>query len=208
LTQFPITKDGEALNVWLSASRGKGTQKVHRHQVYGPWEVKALRCVQPFSLSEEVGLIEEGEEASQQVELDLLTHVGYALNTVWNIDKHRRLPRLTWRTGRFFWEDLNASWRSHLTTRAVLSDGQVLGTYRRTEGQGRPDGHPNIRLAVHLDDDPYHRASELTATLERFYQDIGSWVLPRMFSVADGNEPPIMISFGPPAPQAHPCQGR
>jgi hypothetical protein len=42
LTEFPIRKDGQAFDAWLSVSRGKGTSKVHRHQLYGSQEVKAF----------------------------------------------------------------------------------------------------------------------------------------------------------------------
>src|SRR4051794_25743864 len=52
LTEFPIQKNGRALDAWLSASRGKGDSKVLRRQLYGSQEVKALRCVQPFALRE------------------------------------------------------------------------------------------------------------------------------------------------------------
>jgi hypothetical protein len=204
LTEFPIRETGSDFDQWLKASRGKGGSKVHRHQLYGAQEIRALRCVQPFSLAEEAGLLKEAEEDSLQTELDLLSDAAYALNTVRNIDKHRRLPSLSWRTEIIFWSDQHAVWHSQpLPRRTILTDGQVLGTFRRNEGRGRPEDHPTIQLAIHLDDDPYRGAAVLTRTLERFHQHLSRWVLPRMFWVADGNPAPIIISFAPPATQAH-----
>ena len=34
---------------------------------------------------------------------ELLTDGAWALNTVWNIDKHRRLPELAWGRDELFW---------------------------------------------------------------------------------------------------------
>jgi hypothetical protein len=199
LTEFPIKKTGQAFDRWLKDKK----RLAQREQLFGSQEAKAMRCVQPFSLSEEVGLTDGGED-DQQAEMDLLTDESYALNTVWNIDIHRRLPRLSWHREPTHWSDQNAVWNSQPYRRQDhLTDGQILGTFRRKEGPGRPEEDPVIRFVVHLADDPYHRAAGLVRSLERFHQNITGWVLPRMFAVADGHEPPMLISFGPPAPAPH-----
>jgi len=119
--------------------------------------VKALRCVQPFSLSEEAGLIEEGREDPQLVEQDLLTDTGHVLNTIWNIDKRRRLPQLSWHSEMTYWSDQTTSVyiSPPLGRTAPLADRQGLGTFRRKEGPGRPEEDPVLRFAIHLDDHPY-----------------------------------------------------
>jgi hypothetical protein len=206
LTEFPIQKNGRALDAWLSASRGKGDSKVLRRQLYGSQEVKALRSVQPFALREEAGLL-TGTEDPAEIDQDLLIDSVYALNTVSNIDKHRRLPRLTWRADLIYWHDQASVWHAWLPRRrADLTDGQVVGTFRSKDGPGRPEDDPVIELGIHLDDHPYHGAALLTETLDSLHQSLASWVLPRMLWVADGNPPPLIISFAPPTPEASPCQ--
>jgi hypothetical protein len=206
LTEFPIREDGQALNAWLSASRGKGTSKVYRHQLYGSQEVKALRSVQPFAIREEAGLL-TGTEDPAESHQDLLTDSVYALNTIWNIDKHQRLPRLTWRVEIIYWVDEASVWHASVPERTVsLTDAQVIGTFRNNDGPGRPEEDPVVELGIHLDDHPYNGAALLTETLDRLHQSLASWVLPRMFWVADGNPPPLIISFGPPTPEVSPCQ--
>jgi hypothetical protein len=205
LTEFPIRRDGRALDAWLSISRGKGTNKVHRHQLYGSQEVKALRSVQPFALREEAGLL-TGTEDPAEFHQDLLIDSVYALNTIWNIDKHRRLPGLSWRIEIIYWTDQASVWHAWVPERLVsLTDGQVVGTFRTMDGPGRPQDDPVVELDVHLDDHPYYGTTPLTDTLERLHQSLASWVLPRMFWVADGNPPPLIISFAPPTAEASPC---
>lgn len=202
LTEFPIKRDGHALDTWLQVRK----RQAQRQQLYGPQEVRALRCVQPFSLSEEAGLIQEGQEDRQLMEQDLLTDTGHVLNTIWNIDKHRRLPRLSWHSDMTYWSDETSVYFAQPGGRTLpLSDGQTLGTFRRKEGAGRPEEDPVLRFAIYLDDHPYRGGSKLTNILERLHDSLGSWVLPRMFAVAEGHEPPIIIRFGPPAPQHYPC---
>jgi hypothetical protein len=53
-----------------------------------------------------------------------------------------------------------------------------------------------MRLA--LAEDPGY-TDEVVGVLERWHSYLVSWVLPRIFAVADGNPPPIMIASAVPA---------
>ena len=131
---------------------------MHRHQLYGSQEVKAL-CVQPFALSEEVGLLTSTEDPAE-LHQDLLTDPVYTLNTIWNIDKHRRLPKLTWRTDIIYWHDQASVWESWVSRRRVsLTDGQVIGSFRSKDRTRRPEDDPVVQLGIHLDDHPLPRHS-------------------------------------------------
>jgi hypothetical protein len=117
------------------------------------------------------------------------------------------LPKLTWRTDIIYWHDQASVWESWVSRRRVsLTDGQVIGTFRSKDRPRRPEDDPVVQLGIHLDDHPYRGTALLTNTLERLHQSLASWVLPRMFWVADGNPPPLIISFGPPTPEVSPCQ--
>jgi hypothetical protein len=64
----------------------------------------------------------------------LLTDHAYALNTLWNIDKHRRLPELAWAIDDLVsWsspDDVVYRWVGNVGKLAPLRDGTVLGELR------------------------------------------------------------------------------
>lgn len=66
------------------------------------------------------------------------------------------------------------------------------------QGNGRPDVRPMQEISLLLVDDPYPYKRALCARLEQLHQSLSGWVLPRISVTADGNPPPIMISFRPP----------
>ena len=65
---------------------------------------------------------------------------------------------------------------------------------RGLPGCGRPQVDPCREIDLVLADDRSPYASPLVARLERLHQTLTGWVIPRIFIVADGNPPPIMIS--------------
>jgi hypothetical protein len=58
---------------------------------------------------------------------------------------------------------------------------------------------PNLTIEIVLADDPSPYKSPLVGRLESLHRSLAKWVVPRVFIVAEGNPPPIMISFSPPA---------
>jgi hypothetical protein len=193
-TNFPITSTPEAFDRWIGS----------RRDLYGEEERAALRCAQPFALREEFQRHFEGTgrslESEQFPEADPREEAPFVLNTIWNIDKHRRLPRLTWAMPLAFWASpippTEYVWRP-AAERKSLSDGTLIGQFRNRCGQGRPLADPSFEFEIRLDDSPSRGGSDLTRTLQRLHLSICGWVVPRIFIVADGHEPPLVISFVP-----------
>jgi hypothetical protein len=201
-TAFPICKDEAAFEQFFV--RGKqfvvdGKKVSIRSRLYGDVERKALRCVQPFALTAEARAV--GVERSTDPQEDLLTDHAYALNALWNIDKHRRLPGLAWTLGGPVWwsgDGTAYQWAGHVEELAPLQDGTVLGELHGVPGSGRPQVDLCHDIDLVLSDDPSPYGSPLVPRLERLHQSLAGWVIPRIFIVADGNPPPIMISFSVP----------
>jgi hypothetical protein len=116
--------------------------------------------------------------------------------------KHRRLPELgRGRDGLFWWQgtgqDSVKKWRALVPSGRFLEDNQLILEMGAVQGNGRPDVKlmQEINLLLVDDPSPYRRA--LGERLEQLHQSLSGWVLPRIFVTADGNPPPIMISFRP-----------
>ncbi len=196
-TVFPICKDGETFDRFFTAGRLGPV----RAEIYGDTERLALRCVQPFALGEEARSL--GVEWSTPADQELLTDGSWALNTVWNIDKHRRLPDLAWGRDRlFYWQGPGQlsmkTWRELAPPGRSLEDGQLILELHGIRGNGRPDVRLTQEIDLLLADDPSPYKAAIGDRLEHLHQSLGNWVLPRIFATADGNPPPIMISFRPP----------
>ena len=96
-TWFPILgmKLDSRVSLW-TGRKGK-----IRSELYSEVEREALQCVQPFALTDEARAL--GVEPPTDPQDDLLTDHAYALNAVWNVDKHRRLPELAWQLNPVWW---------------------------------------------------------------------------------------------------------
>lgn len=81
---------------------------------------------------------------------------------------------------------------------SFLEDNEVILELRGTKGNGRPDVELTQEIDLLLADDPSPDKASLGNRLEQLHQSLSGWVLPRIFATADGNPPPIMISFHPP----------
>lgn len=194
-TAFPIFINKTAFDQFFT----DGWKGALRNKLYGDAERKALQCVQPFALTDEARAF--GVELSTDPKVDLLTDNAYVLNTLWNIDKHRRLPGLAWAVDGPFWftgDGTGSRWVPRVEEHAPLHDGIVLGEFHGPPGAGRPqvDLHQEIELV--LTDDPSPYRSPLVARLERIRETLIGWVIPRIFIVADGKPPPLMTSFSEP----------
>jgi hypothetical protein len=188
VTSFPVCENKAAFEKFF--------QHPLRSHLYGDTERRALQCVQPFARADEMR--EHGVEPSTEPKSDLLTDHAYALNTIWNIDKHRRLPELAWAAEGPVWfeEVTGCQWRGHVTGVTLLPDGGVLGELHGPAGSGRPQMDPHYTIDLVLTDDPSPYPSLLVQRLEWLHQLLTGWVVPRIFIVADGNPPPMMIGGG------------
>jgi len=195
-TAFPIRKDKKSFDKFF-ADKPWGPV---RAEIYGEAERRALECVQPFAIGQEARDL--GVEWSTPADQELQTDGAWALNTVWNIDKHRRLPELAWsRDELFYWQGADqfsvAKWRT-VPPAIPLEDGQLILELCGIQGNGRPDISLTQEISLLLADDPSPYKQALGDRLEKLHQSLSGWVLPRIFATADGNRPPMLISFRPP----------
>jgi hypothetical protein len=193
VTAFPICKDRATFDQFFTAGK-KGSL---RAKLYGDDERRALQCVQPFALTDEMRAV--GVEPATDTNTDLLTDHAYGLNTLWNIDKHRRLPGLAWALEGPVWFSGDATgrrWVKRTSERAALHDGIVLSELHGPQASGRPLLEPKFTIDLVLTDDPSPYPCPLGGRLERLHQSLTCWVVPRVFIVADGNPPPILIIGG------------
>jgi hypothetical protein len=196
-TAFPICKDKETFDRFFAEGRWGPV----RAEIYGETERLALQCVQPFAIGEEARSL--GVEWSTPADQELQTDGAWALNTIWNIDKHRRLPELAWsRAEVFYWQGADqssvAKWRVLVPPGSSLQDDQLILELCSVQGNGRPDIKLTQEINLVLADDPSPYKQALGDRLEQLHQSLSGWVLPRIFATADGNTPPILISFRPP----------
>ena len=192
-TAFPICKDKVAFDQFFAAGRNGPL----RARLYGDAEREALQCVQPFALADEMRAV--GVEPATDPRTDLLTDHAYGLNALWNIDKHRRLPGLAWTIEELVWFSGDATgcrWIQRVRGLAPLHDGAVLGELHGPPASERPLLEPNFTVDLVLTDDPSPYRSPLGQRLEQLHQSLIGWVVPRIFIVADGNPPPIVIASG------------
>jgi hypothetical protein len=145
-TFFPICEN--------KATFEKFFQHPLRSNLYSDTERRALQCVQPFARADEMR--EHGVEPGTDPKSDLLTDHAYALNTIWNIDKHRRLPELAWAAeGPVWFEEMTGCrWRGDVSGVTLLPDGGVLGELHGPAGSGRPQAELNYTIDLVLTDDP------------------------------------------------------
>jgi hypothetical protein len=187
-TQFPICEAGEDFDKFF-ANHGI------RREMYGEQEKKAMRCVQPFAMREEAGAQGVDFQTDPQVEfaIDELNR----LHSLSNVDKHRRLPLLTWCLEINYWFDEKCKWEYAQHPSAEFQDQALIG-HLEGPGQGPPTTEVTFRFKLALADDPassvgpgFH--ADFTSVLARWHDYLRSWVIRRIFMVAEGNPPPIFI---------------
>lgn len=157
--------------------------------MYGDQEKKALRCVQSFALREEAGT--HGVDIQADPHLEFVTDELHRLHTLSNVDKHRRLPLLAWYLGFHYWDNPECTWQYARHPHAELQDEALVG-YLTNSSQGSPAAQVTFEFKLSFIDDPGYR-QDLISVLTRWHDYLTSWVLPRIFIVAEGNPPPIFI---------------
>jgi hypothetical protein len=180
---FPICEDSDAFEDFLGHK--------HRAGVFGEHEVKALRCAQPFALREEF--------AKHGVSLPTTEAEEYKINELArlerlnNLDKHRYLPMLGWHFSIAYGiKDGPIPNRCRLQRLVAFSDGDVIGQAMWSGPGPDPVGNLKIEMDLTLAEDPGY-ATGLMDALNGWHQYVAGWIVPRIFIVADGNQPPIMI---------------
>jgi hypothetical protein len=190
LTEFPITENAEIFGSWFNTTR-KGYR---RSELYGDQERAALRCVQPFWFSEEAA--EHGVDAASMQANEWKANAIRRLHLVSNIDKHRRLPLLTWFPDLTYWEaptdGSSLMWKPAMPVDSEFSDGTLLGYLLNMNGSAPPDVKVFHDMRLTIFDDARYRTA-LPDELSRWIGSISGWTIPRALIVAGGFERPILI---------------
>jgi hypothetical protein len=162
-----------------------------RQDMYGPRERDAMRCVQPFTTAEEAA--EYGVEWSTTPAEEYRIHELARLSKLSNIDKHRRLTLVAWYVDLVYWAGPGpTSWHPAPHPGAGLEDSSLLG-HQVCEDEGNSSSPPTFDMRLTITDDPGYR-QDLASALERLQTYLESWVLPRIFTVAEGGKAPMMIA--------------
>ena len=196
-TSFPIVPNAEDFEAFFDRPiRRKNDPPVH--SLYSEWQIKGFRSVQSFSFEEEARDV--GVDVSRSESDAYEHHVPHRLNVMWNVDKHRRLPRLAWCLpgGGVYWglpSGSEVTWRSAVAIPGPVCDGDLLGYLRMIAG---PEVEPIFELRVSLADDPNVYGEAVTELVNEWHRSVGDWVVPRIFTAADTGTPPILIPTGWP----------
>jgi hypothetical protein len=114
----------------------------------------------------------------------------------WN-SRHRRLPLLTWYLEINYWTHDKCKWGYAQHPNAEFKDQALIG-YLEGPGQVPPAAEATFRFKLSLVDDPVSSIGlgfreDFTSVLGRWHDYLRSWVVPRIFIVAEGNPPPMII---------------
>ena len=192
--QFPICRDRAAFDEFFSSRVRRG--------MYGQQERDAIRCVQPFALHEELAAL--GTDPATSLADEYRINDLARLNRLSNLDKHRRLPLLAWYVDFvYFTRDVSGcAWSRPGPQPAGLQDNEVIGYLTHQDADTDHSAALKVEVRLTLAEDPGYIA-EVVGILERWHFYLVSWVLPRMFAVADGNPPPMMITSAVPGSAGH-----
>jgi hypothetical protein len=94
LSEFPIKRDAEQFEKFFEVKRKCKEGTFLRRDMYSDAGIRALRCVQPFALREEAADL--GIEWTRESDTEYRHNILSRLHALSVIDKHRRLPVLTW----------------------------------------------------------------------------------------------------------------
>lgn len=181
--QFPICINQAAFDEFLGRQR--------RRDIWGAAELAALLCAQPFALHDELTAM--GAELATSLDDEFRISELARLSKLSNLDKHRRLPLLAWYADIIYMtgEQPGCTWTRRQA--AALQDGDVIGHLAFPPDAPNPSAALNIEMKLALGDDPGY-TGDVVSVLDRWHGYIVGWVLPRIFTVADGNPPPMAFS--------------
>ena len=175
---LPICETPEALDAFFAGRDRKGLLYDRRARA-------AFRSVQPFVNLEEaqklgVVLNRSFEEAFRWNEL-------HRLDTLWNIDKHRRLTLMAWWPDLIFWGSNGPSNRRVLPGDGTLGDGSILLYIEGTdEGQSDELSHEfNLVLTDDPAASPDRGATDDVVRLLKHWHEhiVHRVVFPRVFTI-------------------------
>ena len=184
---FPICESPEAFDAFFKGKKGL---------LYDSQARAALRSVQPFVNLEEahkvgVALDRSFEETFHWSEL-------HRLDTLWNIDKHRRLTLMAWWPDLIYWGSDGPSNRRASPGDGTLVDGSIL-LYIEGADEGQDDKLSHEFNLVLTDDPAFSRnqgaTNDVIDLLEHWHQHLVDMVVfPRVFTIM--SQPPRFSGHG------------
>lgn len=185
--QFPIFETGRELDEFFD--------RRDQRDLYSAQDKAAIRCVQPFAISEEASALGVNFQTGLRIEfaIDELNR----LHSLSNVDKHRRLPLLSWYLDINYWTDEKCKWAYAQHPNAEFSNQALIG-YLEGPGEEPPVAKATFTFKLSLVDDPVSGVGpgfrgDFTSVLVRWHDYLRGWVIPRVFIVAEGNPPPVAI---------------
>jgi hypothetical protein len=175
---FPICESPEAFDAFFTRMGKKGL--LYDHGAHA-----ALRSVQPFVNLEEAHKL--GIALNESFDETFRWSERHRLDTLWNIDKHRRLALMAWWPDLIFWGSNGPSNRRAFPGDGTVADGSILLYIEGTdEGQGDELSH---EFNLVLTDDPAASpdrgaAGDVVDLLTRWHEHIVQLVVfPRVFTI-------------------------
>jgi hypothetical protein len=173
---FPIRKTPELFDAFFEGKRGL---------LYDSRAKAAFRSVQPFANLEEAHKLGVALEKSlgEEYRWDEL----HRLDTLWNIDKHRRLALMAWWPDIIYWGSNGPSNRRAFPGDGTFINGSIL-LYVEGADEGQGDELRHEFNLVLIDDPAFSRSDDgatydVVDVLERWHQHIVGWVFPRVFTI-------------------------
>lgn len=185
--QFPIFETGEEFDEFLD--------RKDQRDLFGAQDKAAMRCAQPFAMREEAAA--HGADFQTDPHLEFAMDELHRLHSLSVVDKHRRLPLLAWYLEINYWYDEKCKWGYAQHPNTEFKDQAIIG-YLEGPGPGAPTTEAEFRFKLSLADDPVSSIGpgfrdDFTSVLTRWHDYLRSWVIPRIFIVAEGNPPPIIM---------------
>jgi hypothetical protein len=190
---FPVRDTPEQFEQFFNEVFGRERIPI-RAALYGAQARAAFRSVQPFRIHEEAILL--GVQVSDTYQQEYRWSELYRLAQLSNLDKHRRLTRMAWRSELVYWMSNGPSQRRWLGGDGTFTDGSVLGYM---VGQDADVGDEvlhdfNLVLAddpAHDPSDPASNTPDVVDMLNRWHQYITGWVFGRVFGVMSSDGSPM-----------------
>lgn len=145
----------------------------------------ALRAVQPFVNLEQAHLLGIGLERSFPKEFRWSQL--HRLDTLWNLDKHRRLALMAWWPDLFYWTSNGPTRRTALPGDGTFTDGSIVLYIEGSDDSHGSELQHEFKLV--LTDDPAFRHGsgaiiDVLDLLEQFHEHIVQLVVfPRIFTI-------------------------
>lgn len=182
-----MSEDEEAATAFPIFTRPrdfKSSMKKVSGTLFGDSDQLAFRVVQPFHTPKSVTVRQADVLASAPG-----NHLN-RLNRLSNIDKHRRLPIVTWFPRDTYWVDDGSlpALQYRQVLQGAYGDGDVFAYLSAPSEETVPELAITHTMHLVIADDPAYR-TELVGTLWQWLTHVRDWAIPEVVRVASGGRP-------------------